>query len=216
MANLAPLGGLRPVRDAFGRNYNGPGRPYYYASQATALYVGDVVIKNDNANSAAITSTSGKIMGAAGSVIGSLPICVKATAGKGNAVTGVVVGVGLDPTTTFSGPGYVPANTAAIVWVEDNPDILFELATNGADSSHTSDDIGQNCELAAGAGGSTYSGRSSMVLDQSTIGAGDATSQLKIMRVSGNSDCNDITKANCAFWVRLNNHTEVPNITSAA
>lgn len=212
MANSNPKGGFTPVRMANGQPYQGSGRAYFYPSNgSTVLGVGDVVVKLGSANTTAITvnGTSGRIMGAAEFPIGALET-VAQVAGGTNACTGVVVGVGIDPTGTMAGPAYVPLNTNAVVFVEDDPNVIFEVQSDGAASTHTYADIGNNANIVVAAA-SAVTGRSGMKLDSSAISTG-ATKQLEIYGVSRAIDRADMTAAGVSFLVKINNHTEVPNL----
>ena len=57
MANTDPPKGLVPIKHRNGAPYNGAANPYYKpAGYATALFVGDVVVKTGTANTAAASA----------------------------------------------------------------------------------------------------------------------------------------------------------------
>ncbi len=206
--NVACRGGLVPVKNADGSVYSGSGRPYYYASSATALYLGDLVVVDGNSNQVAVVASGGGVYGAVGCPIGSLPTVVRTTNGA-HASTGVVVSVGLDPSGTMGGANYVPVSKACVVFIEDNKGVLYEIQSNGAASSHTYADIEANANV-TGSGGVTQTGRSSIQLDQGSLTTG-STTQLVIKGVSRRINASDMTQANPCFYVKLNNVTEANN-----
>jgi hypothetical protein len=116
----------------------------------------------------------------------------RATAGAGNPITGVFVGVKYTDTDgNFVSRDYWLANTAtqgglnAAAYVADDPLIIFNIqAKNSTGAPPTINyiaaaDINANIDLAAGAG-STRTQQSGFYADVSTLGAG-ATKQLKIV-----------------------------------
>ena len=205
MANYAP-GGFRPVKRADGSPYVGTGRPYYVPStDSTALFIGDPVLITGDGNTNAVTVGDGSATnGAAGFEAGTLSTVTRATAGDDNRITGIVVRVGTDPNDVHRTP-YRKASTEAVVWVEDDPSVIYEISSNG---SHTVADVGLNANI-TGTGGSTVTGVSSVQMD-STVAA-DASNQLRILAVSRNPQKNDLSAASPSFYVRLNRLTEDPD-----
>ena len=191
MANINFAFGLRPVRQVSGRPYVGADRMYYVpASDGTALFIGDPVIKVES------TDPNGG------------PQCTRATAGSTNRVTGVVTGVFPFNTTTGAlGVGYRPASTAMYVYVCDDPDMLFEIQENASGGALPLSAVGQNASLASGSG-STSSRLSGFQLDASTV-ATTSTLQLSIVEFAARSD-NTPASANAKVLVRINSHTEAP------
>ena len=78
MPNLNTPFGLKPIAHKSGAPYNGAATPYFVpASYATALFIGDPVVKTGTANTVAVER-----VGAGSWPIGSLPEINKATVGS--------------------------------------------------------------------------------------------------------------------------------------
>jgi hypothetical protein len=106
MANANTPAGFKPVRDAGDGVFTGGLETFYVpASDGTALYIGDPVIKAGSADANGVASVT------------------RATAGA--AITGVVVGFAPDGTTNMV--GYRAASTAAYVLCCTDPHILYEI-----------------------------------------------------------------------------------------
>lgn len=198
MANVDSPFGLRPVKHRNGAPYNGAANPYYIpASYATALFVGDPIVKTGTSNTAAYKDFA----------IGTLPEINKATAGDGNAITGVIVGFLEDPTNLSL--QYNPASTERIALVADDPDLVFEIQADGAIAAAQ---VGLNAVLIYTHSGSTSTGLSGVELDTtSDAPATDASNQLTIQRVVNRAD----VEASASFTkveVKINNHTEVHGV----
>jgi hypothetical protein len=188
MANTNKLNGFRPVRYLNGAPYNGAFRKYVVpASDGTALFVGDLV-KADTAGDLA-TGLSG---------------VTRATAGA--AVIGCVVGFEVSPG-TLDTPIYRSASTRRVVYVADDPNILFEAQEDGDTTPIAVASIGLNASLISTSGGDTVTGASGMQIDSSTAAA-TATLELKLMEAVSRPD-NEVISAGQAYtrWiVKLNNH----------
>lgn len=200
MANADTPFGLRPIRHRNGAPYNGAVNPYYVpAGYGTALFVGDPVVKTGTANSTYVTAP-----GAGGFAVGTLPAINKATAGDGNAITGVIVGFAPDPNGLES--RYNAASTERVALVCDDPDVVFEIQ---ADGSIAATQVGLNAVLIYTNSGDTINGVSGVEMDSGTTTApsADASNQLTIQRVVNREDNeagSDFTKVE----VKINNHTE--------
>lgn len=182
MANANTPFGLKPIRDARSGNESGGLEMFYVpASDGTALYIGDPVIKNGSADAA----------GVAGVV----------RAGATGAITGVVAGFVPDGITNTN--GYRAASTAAYVLVCTDPSEMFVVQENAGLAAA---DIGLNANLATGSG-NAYSKRSGFLLDAATK-ATTATLQVKIMGLAPIPG-NDFGAYN-KILVMLNNTTEAP------
>lgn len=205
MANLDAPFGLRPVKMADGSEYVGGGRPYYIpSSYATAVYIGSAVVRTGTANTAAVTTT-GAVGGAVTFDIGTLPEVNVVTAGDNNPITGVVVRVGYDASDDARAP-YGKASTQRVVWVEDNPNVLFEIQADGAVAATA---VGLNAVLIDTHAGSTVTGLAGTELDTtSDVPAADASNQLRIVAISRDPMRNDTTAANTCVYVKINRHTE--------
>lgn len=199
MANADTPFGLRPIRHRNGAPYNGSFGAYYTAATyGTALYVGDPVIRVAGGSNATALNAPGGVF-----PIGTLPIIEKATVGDGNAITGVIVGFGPDP--DGLGRIYNPASTARLVYVADDPDLVFEAQMEG---TLTATMVGLNAVLIYTHAGSTSTGRSGAEVDTgtTTAPAADASYQLTIRRMVNRSD-NEMG-LNAKVEVTINNHTE--------
>jgi hypothetical protein len=188
MANQNVASGLKPVRDAGSRPYNAGLEIFYVpASDGTALYQGDAVLKAGSADAAGIASV--------------------ARAADTGAITGVVVGF-TDPTSMTA--GYRAASTAAYVLVNTDPDTLYEIQEDGVGGAIAATDIGLNANLVTAAG-SSYTKRSGTMLDTSTKNT-TATLQLRIVGLAQRPD-NEMG-TNAKVLVKINNSTEVPGTAS--
>ncbi|MDC0657053.1 hypothetical protein N6L27_03485 [Leisingera sp. SS27] len=198
MANADTPYGLRAVGHPRGlsgarvRAYHVP------ASYGTALFPGDPVVKTGTANTAAVSAP-----GAGDFPIGTLAEVNKATAGDGNAITGVIVAVAADPDAL--GRRYIPASTGGVVFVNDDPQTEFEIQADGAIAAAQ---VGLNAVLIYTNAGDTNTGQSGAELDTtSDVPAADASNQLTILRVINRAD-NEAGSAFTKCLVRINNHTE--------
>lgn len=180
MANANMPTGLRALRDAgSGKETGGLNLYYHPASDATALYIGDPVVKNGSADAAGVTG------------------CVRAAAA--GPITGIVEGFVPDGVTNVA--GYGAASTAYYVLVRDDPSELFEIQENAGMAAV---DIGLNASMTI-AGGSSVTKRSGVTLDAATK-ATTAALPLKIVGLSPRPK-NDFGAYN-KLLVRINNHTE--------
>lgn len=203
MANTDAPFGLKPIRHRNGAPYNGAGNPYYIpASYATALFVGDPVVKTGTSNTAEVSS-NGETFAA-----GTLPEINKATAGDGNATTGVIIGFGVEAdslTTIFNA-----ASTERVAYVADDPDLIFTIQDDGV-SALAATSVGLNANYIFTESGSTTTGLSGVELDtDSDAPAADASNQLTIQRLS--SQENNELAANATWEVKINNHTEAHGV----
>jgi hypothetical protein len=199
MANVDKPFGLKPVRYMSGAPYNGAANKYYVpATYATALFLGDPVVKTGTSNTAFVRGFNP----------GTLPEVNKATAGDGNAITGVIVG--FEPISGFDAPIYGPASTERIALVADDPNLIFHMQDDGGGSLDATT-VGLNAVLIYTHAGSTVTGQSGVEIDGGTSDApaADASNQLTILRLANFPD-NEL--ADFAVWeVKINQHTESDN-----
>jgi hypothetical protein len=200
MANVDSPFGLRPIRHRNGAPYNGASNPYYIASTyATALFIGDPVIKVAGGSNAAKVSAAG----VGDFEIGTLPSIEKATAGDTNRITGVIVGFAPLPDDLTK--QYNAASTERVALVCDDPDVIFEIQADGAVPAAS---MGLNAVLIYTHSGSTTSGLSGVELDTtSDAPAADASNQLLILRGANRPD-NDVTLTHAKVEVLINQHTQ--------
>jgi hypothetical protein len=204
MANTDAPFGLKPVRLRDGRPYNGAYREYYItaADASGAIFIGDPVIKAGSANTTEVL----------GRMAGTVPTVTKASAGDGNAITGVVVGFAASDRDSLP---YRAALTARIAYVADDPDLVFHIQDDGTGSLDATT-VGLNAVLIYTVAGSTITGRSGVEMDGGgTDGpAADASNQLTILGLApipGNE------LADFAVWeVVINQHTEVTGAVGIA
>lgn len=199
MANSNNPFGLKPVRYRNGAPYNGAFNHYYVRSDdSTALFIGDPVDIIGEANQSEV----------GGFPPGTLSAVTRATAGDvpgtGTYITGVVIGVA--PVTDDSLP-YRAASTERILYVCDDPDVVFQIQDDGAGALDY-DTIGLNAVLIAGTGVAA-TGKSGFALDGgSDVPAADASNQLLILGLS-NIMGNEL--ADYAVWdVIINQHRYKP------
>ena len=194
MANTDTPSGLRPLRHRNGAPYNGACNPYYVASgYATALFIGDPVALTGTANTAAVEDYP----------IAALPEVDRLDATAEYAI-GVIVGVG--PNRDNLSLTYSPASTANIVWVADDPDLIFEVQEDDTDGDALAAvDVSLNADMVYTHAGSTVTGISGAELDRSTKAA-TATLPLRLLRFANRPD-NELGAS--AYWeVMFNLHAQ--------
>ena len=193
MANADNPFGLRPVRYRSGAPYNGACNPYYIGTgDSTALFIGDPVARAADSNSA--------IEGDWRHAPGSLGVVARATAGAGNAVLGVVVGV---EWVTRDSLVYRAASTERIIYVADDPNLVFHIQDDGA-GTPSSGNVNLNADIIFTHAGSTATGISGAELSGASL-EGDLDSQLYILGAARLPD-NDVASDNCIWEVILNTH----------
>lgn len=181
MANTNMPRGLVPLRNAGSTHESGGVEMFAVAAaDATALYIGDPVVKDGGADAGGLATVTRH--------------------GGTGAITGVVEGFMPNGTTDMA--GYRAASTAAYVLVRTDPDTLFEVQ----DSAGTivAADIGLNANLTTGTG-NAYSKRSAFVLASASKLA-TATLPVKIMGLAQRAG-NEFG-ANAKIVVKINNSTE--------
>ena len=184
MANANAPFGLRPVKGVNGQTVTGAPRLYSHASgDATALYIGDLV----------------KLAGTAQTINGvTTPDVVRAA--TGDVICGVVVGINPTSRDTL---GYGAASTAYTLFVDDDPNSLFEVQDVSTGTALTVNDVGLNANFVVAAG-STYTNQSGTTLDNTTE-ATTNTLDLKLVEVVNRADV-DNASSPLRFLVRINRH----------
>lgn len=184
MANMNSPFGLRPAKGANGQVVTGAPRLYSHASgDATALYIGDLV----------------KLAGTAQTINGvTTPDVVRAA--TGDVICGVVVGINPTSRDTL---GYGAASTAYTLFVDDDPNSLFEIQDVNSGTALTVNDVGLNANFVVAAG-STYTNQSGTTLDNTTE-ATTNTLDLKLVEVVNRADV-DNASSPLRFLVRINRH----------
>ena len=196
MANPNTPRGIIPYAYRSGAPYNGAVRTYYVpVGNGTALYIGDPVI---------LITNSGD-----GNGIQTVEI---ATAGTTNttltyAILGAFMGRSNNAGQTTipvlqSDHVYLPASTAAYVYVSDDPSLLYWVQEDSVGGALTSGKAGQNAPLVAGAGSTTTS-FSGWQLQSQTVGT--TAYQMRIVEGLQEVD-NTIGSANAKWLCYINNH----------
>jgi hypothetical protein len=148
MANTDNPAGFRPVQHRNGAPYVGQFRPYSVAAgYGTALMIGDAVI----------------LSGASQAINGRVLSDVERAA-TGGVVCGVIVGVQPD---TQDSLRYRAASTLRVVYVADDPDLLFEIQEGSSGTALTDNDAGLNVDFVV-ASGSTVTGLSGTMINNAT------------------------------------------------
>lgn len=206
MANSNSPFGLKPVRHLLGLPMNGAVQPFYVpAGYATALFIGDPVLKTANGSNAARIV----VPGAGEFQPGTLPEINKTAAAGGvtaGRITGVIVAFAADPTNLNL--VYRPASTERVAFVNVDPWTVYEIQADGAIPAA---DMGLNADLIFTQAGSIFTGLSGVELNSATQ-ATTATFQMNILKAVNRVD-NDTTITRAKVEVRINLHTEagLPN-----
>lgn len=197
MANANTPYGLRPYAYRSGGPYNGAVRTYYVpVGNGTALYLGDPV--------QIVTNSSD------GNGVQTAEI---ATAGGGTYVLGAFMGISNNAGTATipllqSQTPYLPASTAAYIYVSDDPDLLYAIQEDSVGGAMVSGASGRNADLVAGSG-STYTSQSGWQLDSSTLQTTN-TLQMRIVQLLQEAD--NAVGVN-AKWLTMINLNTFRNLT---
>jgi hypothetical protein len=185
MANVNSPRGLQPYAYRSGAPYANAVRVYYVPSgNATALYLGDPVITVTNSSDGNGVQTVGI-----------------STAASTNPILGAFMGIANNagiatiPLLQSNTP-YLPASTAAYVYVCDDPTLLYAVQENGAMVSGVS---GRNVSLVAGTG-STITSQSGWQLNSSTV----STSQLQMRIIQLLQETDNAVGTNARWLTMIN------------
>lgn len=183
MANANTPKGLIPARGVNSQYVTGGLRTYSHAAGDTVqLCIGDPV----------------KLAGTSQTLAGIVtPDVVRAA--TGDVIAGVVVGM---VAATRDTPLYGPASTAYQLFVDDDPNTLFEIQDVNSGTTLTTADIGLNVNFVVAAG-STATGFSGVTIDNTTE-ATTNTLDLKIVDFVNRADVE--TGAAAKYLVRINRH----------
>ena len=200
MANVDTPMGLQPVRYLNGAPYNGQCNPYVHkANDAAPLYIGTPVTAAGEMNAAAVGNYK----------IGELET-VKLAAAAGNTppIVGVVVAV--DPLNGAGGVGRdstisVAASTERVVWVADDPMIVFQMQEDDDAAAIALTDASLNFDMVVTSAESPVtSGYSGWEIDSSSAVV-TATSDLQLLGISKIE--NNVFGGGYVVWdVRINLH----------
>jgi len=193
MANPNTPYGLRPYAYMSGAPYNGAVRTYYVpVGNATALYFGDPVVMITNSADANGVQAVGIAAAGGGSyVLGTF-------AGRSNNAGALTIPV------LQSNNAYLPASTAAYVYVTDDPFLLYAAQEDGVGGAMAAGASGRNVDLVAGSG-STVTGQSGWMLDSSTL---QTTNTLQMRVMQALQEVDNTAGSTLAKWlVKINLHT---------
>ena len=184
--------GFKPARLRDGSPYNASVSRCYY-STAADLFVGDPV--NLSGTAEAVTA---------------IPSVIKATAGTGNAVYGIVVGI--EPIRNDLTKTYVPSGTSGYVYVETNPNVVYHATEDAAGGALAITAVGLNINYVAGAGNATF-GTSGASIDSSSPLA-TATLQFRLLGLAQTEG--NVLGSDASVWeVTINNSNAAPNTAGA-
>ena len=189
MANVDSPFGLRPVRYMSGAPYNGAVNAYSTVTgDGTAIYIGDPVI----------------ISGTASTIDGVIYQDVDQAA-TGDVIVGVVVGVKPESRDSTI---YRAASTARVLYVADDPSLLFEIQEVSGGTALAAADIGLNANFVVAAGSAT-TGQSGVELNNAT----EATTNTLDVQIVGfaNRPGNEIGE-HAKWLVRLNRHQRINQV----
>ena len=192
MANANIPRGLQPYSYAWGAPWGGAVRTYAVPSgNATALFLGDPVklITNSSDGNGIQNVVIGTAAGGAYSL---------------GAFMGISNNAGLTtiPVLQNQTP-YLPASTAAYVYVTDDPFLLYWAQEDSVGGAMVSGASGRNVDLIAGSG-STVTSQSGWQLDSSTL-ATTNTLQMRIIQAYQSVD--NAIGVNAKWLVKFNLHS---------
>lgn len=205
MANDQFLQGFKAIRRLDNGTLDGGlVRCYLPSTYATAVYVGDPVIRvAAGSNAAAIDTVNGH------HAIGTLPEVNLASGGDGVAVTGVIEGFEQIAGSEFLHPGR--ASVARVAVVRPVAGVVFEVRDDGA-SALGATAVGLNAIYEIGTPSTTTLMSGAKLDTNGTAPSADASNPLRILRASRkrNTDGseNNATAAYCLWEVVFNNDTE--------
>jgi len=200
MANTNKVNGFRPVRYKHGGPWTGKATAYVIpAADTVATFVGDLVKL-----ASALDESTG--------------LATVAQAAASDAVVGVVVGIEPSQGTSLGGdfmstgslaldaPIYRVASTRRVVYVADDPNLVFESQEDGDTDPLEEEDVNMNVDFIVGSG-STTTGNSGMQLDSSSH-ATTNTLPLKLVGVVRRPDNEWVTNGQSytRWLVTINNH----------
>lgn len=208
MPNVDKPKGFWPVRTVTGAPWNGQVEHFYIpASDATAVYIGDVVKAGGTSGGAGVTVSGINVEG--------MPTVTRATVGTtGQDIVGVVVGFKYAPGTTVPEKKHREASTARVAMVALAKDNLFEVQEDADTTPIAAASMGLNVAYTLTAGSAT-TGLSGMELDSSTA-ATTATLPVRLIELARrpdnayNTGGSDTDQAK--FIVKFNTHVLADNV----
>ena len=190
MANVDAPYGFKPVRYKSGAPYNGACNAYYVpATDADTMGIGDLVYLTGTANAAAIGNHK----------IGTLQTVTALGTASNNFVVGAIVGFETFDTDFI----YKAASTATVVFVADDPAIVYQAQCDATTFLAVAD-AGLNASCTAGTV-NAITGVSTQEIDSST----KATTNSLPVRILNLTDFeNNEVLANAVWDCIINTHAE--------
>ena len=191
MANADRPSGLSPVQYLNGAPWTGGGRVYSILAANTDIFaIGDPVKSGGSADANGIASVA------------------LATAGVGNPIRGVIVGMGGtkygahygDPTNLNQTVIPSVKTKNYYVLVVDDPMVIFEVQEVSGGTALTAAEVGLNADLIAGTNNGFISG---WELNNAGEGVG-ATIQCRLLQLAPRND--NAFGEHAKWWVLINNH----------
>lgn len=191
MANVSKPSGFKPVQHLDGSPWNGKVQMFLATGATGAIYRGDAVVSGGTAGAAGVTVNGIDCEG----------MSTVAPATAGGAILGVAIGfLPYQPDLSIM---YRVNSTNRIVLVVTDPTVIYEVEEDGVGGVIAVTQVGNNFDLAAGAGGNTTTGTSGMLLDSSDA-SGTATATFRLLGLAKRPD-NALGTA--AKWlVKVNEH----------
>lgn len=182
--------GIKPYAYMSGAPYNGATRVYYVpANNGTALFLGDPLLVINGADAFGVPAIG---IAAAGSA-NSSPIT--------GAFQGVANNAGEVTIPVLQGqPVYLPANTAAYIYVSDDPFLLYSVQEDSVGGAMAATAASQNVDLVAGTG-SAITGISGWQLKSSTV---NTTAALQMRVIQALQEIDNAIGVNCKWLVKTN------------
>jgi hypothetical protein len=179
MANTSRIRGLRPIRHLNGSPWNGAINMYYHSTNnGVAIYKGCLV--GEDSGIATPTGHADPL---------GLYQSINANADDRAGAIGVAWTFPNAPHTGFNSTNlnakqYCAASTGMYIGVIDDPTVIYEIEGNSG--TWVTTNLGDSCDTSNNVAGSTATGMSTCVADQSTVTA--AIAQLKILRLVNRAD----------------------------
>jgi hypothetical protein len=198
MANVDRPNGFKPVGTINGSPWTGFIRAYEADASSGSIFVGDLVIMEDDGFVAPATAGATALLGVCVGALEHMPVKVGGITSKFMAAT--------SPT----GRSHHLTGSAGVVLVTVGPHVIYEAQEDDGGTALTVAAIGSNADILATAG-STTTGLSAMEIDRSTITDGSpGTAQLKII---GLVDRPDNALGDWARWLVTLNENHITDAT---
>ena len=203
MANTDRAFGARPVRYLSGAPYNGAFNSYELpAGESENVMVGDFVILS----SSDATETYPGVERLAASGVVTTGVIVGAVVGF--EVQGTALNAG---TPNMDVPLYAREDVKKIVFVADDPNLVFEMQEDSTGGAIATASIGLNVGVNCAVGSNT-TGASGMEIDSSSVATTNSLPLQIVGRVARPD--NEAATAECKYLVRINTHAYHGTVTA--